>query len=130
MEIWRKNLLENPPRRFRKHLPEWREIVSELIEDPTKKTKGSWGFGSKHTEESKELIRKNGTGIKKRPLTEAEKEVLRNRVFTREWKENISKGLCGKKKKSWKMPKRSPEHCAKLAEIKRAYWAARRTAQV
>lgn len=127
---WKQQLLDNPPRSARAFTKdEWTQIVmSELLEDPTK-PKAKWGFGSKHTEESKALIRKNGTGIKKRPLTDAEKEVQRNRVITLEWRANISEGLKrGKKRGPFKHKvERSAEHCAKIAANKRAYWAAKRS---
>lgn len=78
---------------------------------------------------------RGGKEFYSRPKSQQTKDKIRNslkgkkRQFTKEWKENLSKGKIGKKlnltpeglaKRA--AASRTPEHCAKMSSIKKDYW--------
>ena len=82
---------------------------------------GRLGVSRPHTEAEKVAIGNAHRG-KITPLSTRKKmsEVQRGRKFTEEHIKNLKAGQRGKPKR------RSPEHCAKIAEHKRRWWARKR----
>ena len=79
---------------------------------------GEGTSGLKHSDESKALMSMRQKGIQKPPMTDETKrklsEAKKGRVYgrrTKEWCENISKALTGRK--------RTPEECANISKAKK-----------
>lgn len=97
----------------RKHSPETREKLRAVrknrppLSAETKERISAGNKGKRHSPETIERMRKAQKG----------------RIVTEEMRRKISESLKGRK-----APPRTPEHCQKIAEAKRRYWAQRRAA--